>query len=165
MYKTTGSLLWKVSLQYVPFFEIGCCLCKYDRFMALLSRKQIFNCSFPIFLFIASFYNYNVNNWLKFVVGLVAIPSVLWICMNYHFGSKLNSWLQLLGKQSLAIYCMQGLFFVYFPISFYGSELYQGVVAFILSILITILCVLTTRILEKSSLLNFLLFGKKLSKE
>jgi fucose 4-O-acetylase-like acetyltransferase len=159
LFKLTGNLLWKISLQYIPVFGLGCWMCGSEKVYGWLTAKKTFNWVLPCFLIAASYYQYEVNNWMKMVVGLLSAPTFVWLCQHLEFGERVKGWLLKLGNRSLSIYCMQGFFFAFLPYGF-GDDLYQGMVAIVLGVVISSLCVWVTTVLEKSTVLNCLLFGR-----
>jgi fucose 4-O-acetylase-like acetyltransferase len=159
LYKVTGCLLWKISLQYIPVFGLGCLTCGSEKLYKWISDKRTMNWAMPCFLLVASFHLWNLNNWLKMPAGLLAVPVFIGLCQHMNFGHHLKKSLLTLGRYSLAIYCMHGFFLAYLPYHF-GDDLYMGWVAIGLAVVVCALCVGVTAVLEKSSVLNCLLFGK-----
>lgn len=163
VYKLTGNLLWKISFQYVPIFAVGCWMNKYIAVNKVVISKTTFNWALPVFLLISSQYIYNVNNELKMVVGMLSIPVFAWLAQNMHINKTLKSGLLMLGRYSLAIYCMHSIFLCHLdaPIK---NDWWLRVIATAIAVVVSSTCVLITIVLEKSVPLNWLLFGKQQKK-
>jgi len=153
---------------FTLFFFMGSFISRYSNIEKFIMNKYVFASSLILFLVLAahwSIHGNTIDDLLKVIISTVAFIALLHLTQQvkgtYYI---IDSQIQLLGKESLAIYVMQ--FFLTSKILFVseiaGSNLFiQFVLISVIAVSIAYLCVLTHRIFEKSNVLNFILYGKK----
>ena len=148
------------------FFFFGSFIPRYDYIEKILMNKIVFTIAIVSFITLSSHWQIGRSTLdviLKVVVSFFAFITLLHITKEFKFQQTIDSQIQLIGRESLAIYVMH--FYITFQITFFsilnGCNLYmQFVIVSALAVLIAYICIGVHRLFQKSDILNLLLYGK-----
>jgi fucose 4-O-acetylase-like acetyltransferase len=153
---------------FTGFFFMGSFISKYSQIEKLIKNKYVFALSLILFLVLVPHWSIQGNTIdVLLKVGISTLAFIVLMHLTEQVNEThyfIDSQIQLLGKESLAIYVMQ--FFLTSKILFFTkfeeSNLFiQFLLIFMVAVPIAYLCVLIHRIFEKSNVLDFILYGKK----
>jgi fucose 4-O-acetylase-like acetyltransferase len=152
---------------FVTFFFVGSFVSKYPYLQGIIMNKYVFSSSFILFLVIVSHWSIDgdfVDDILKVVISIVAFISLLHLTELISYSNRIDSQIQLLGKESLAIYLIQ--FYLTAKLGFIAcmtgyNPFCQFAILIGIAIFIAYICIFIHRQLEKSEILNFIFFGVK----
>lgn len=165
-------------IEYLPYFELGLFLKKFNLTSCFGNNRYLFNITLltSIFLYII-WYNIPLNEGrfyeaLTICLRISLILTLLGIFLNYnyiydytrkfHFRLLSN-----IGRNTLSIYMIQFFLFRYIDLHGMCQDLYEEknilffiILILIVSILICYICMIIEKIINESSILSFILFGK-----
>lgn len=155
-----------------PFFIMGVFFMKYEKFRNMIkSSNAVFSICVVLYLLVEFATYHHPNMPLKFT-GFFAIPILVQIFLS--FDNKIPNFVTKVGQQSLEIYCFHwfflpsiiglGQWFVEHSedttILFNGNFVLLAMLTFLISIPIIAICIVISKILHRSKLLNAICFGE-----
>jgi fucose 4-O-acetylase-like acetyltransferase len=153
---------------FTAFFFLGSFISRYSFIEKFIMNKYIYALSLLLFLLSSTHWMINGNSFddlLKVVDSTTAFIVLLHLTQQTNWPHIIDSQIQMFGKESLAIYVMQFYLTsnIRFPFEMAGFNLFiQFLLLTAVAGPIAYICVLSHKIFEHSSILNFLLYGKRL---
>lgn len=158
--------LWRQIIAYFPFFFIGVYLSRFQFLQRIACDKRFYTLCWIIFLISASQFD-GSNRIYRIIGGLTSIPIFFYLSQTLMLPGPIKKFLITLGKYSLAIYIVHWYFLsvcINTPILSNLSQWWIGFLSTVFASGIATACVLFAKLIETIPLLNFLLFGKKISR-
>lgn len=152
---------------YMFFFFTGSFTSKCHYLEKIIMKERVYTLSLVLFLLLTAHWSINgnkIDDLLKVIISILVFIVLKHLTQEVRWIKIIDSQFQLLGKESLAIYVMQ--FYLTIKIPFFnemiGSNLFvQFILIAVVSFPVAYIGILTHLIFEKSTILNFLLYGKR----
>lgn len=165
-------LIWKMSgdfklaTLYWIYFTSGIIIaeCKWERF---LENKHLLSGSFVTLLLVVCFWSSGETSVKNILIKIVCTFSIILlvynVCKNMHFYRYIDQFLQLCGRESIAIYAVHWLFLkmVITPVLLPQNELIGLGVTSIFAVLVSIVCIYIHRLVKMMPIVKMILFGEK----
>ena len=159
----------KPLLIFYLFYFVGVLVSKYDFFTSVLMKRETFTVGLLLFMILVGHYNYGDSSYLnlliKYTCALSAIGVFYFFIRNINWNSTIDNNIRFWGVNSLIIYVTHFHIVNIFSQPFISNHINQIPLLVFGSILSIIICFISLWIYEfinKSALLNFLLFGGSL---
>lgn len=165
-------LIWKMSgdftlaTLYWIYFTSGIIIaeCKWERF---LENKYLLSGSFVTLLLVVCFWTSGETSVKNILIKIVCTFSIILlvynVCKNMQFYRYIDLFLQLCGRESIAIYAVHWLFLkiVITPVLLPQNELIGLGVTSIFAVLVSIVCIYIHRLVKMMPIVKMILFGEK----
>lgn len=163
--------LYKVQ-EFLLIFMLGFILSSKKGIVFLLKERTIFNVGFSIIFFLilsTSLLNDSFSLWIvKLLTTILTDIFSLYISVTILYPLfkkiKFNSFLEKLGQFTLEIYCIHMMFIKYLriPVPSFITDIFifQILCYVIISVVICLLCVWTSRLVPNLHIFNIILWGK-----
>ena len=145
---------------------------KYKWLDVFFTNKKIFSALLPLFIVLLSQFTYDMssifNQAMKVVLACLAISCMGYIVTHITWNKRIDDVVQCFGRESLSIYVTHNGPFAFMlflkdvlPLSD-ANNLYSIFLFLLISLFISWIAVGIKKVLSLSSVLSFLLYGKKL---
>ena len=165
-------LIWKMSgdfklaTLYWIYFTSGIIIaeCKWER---CLENKYLLSGSFVTLLLVVCFWSSGETSIKNILIKIVCTFSIILlvynVCKNMHFYRYIDQFLQLCGRESIAVYAVHWLFLkmVITPVLLPQNELIGLGVTSIFAVLVSIVCMCIHRLVKMMPIVKMILFGEK----
>lgn len=159
-------------ISYFIFYFAGVLVGKYKWLDIFLTNKRIFSVLLPLFVVLLSWFTYDMlsifNQAMKVMLACLAIPCMVYVVTHIVWNKCIDDVIQCFGRESLSIYVTHNGPFAFMlclndvlPLSD-ANNLYSIFLFLLISLSISWIAVGIKKILSLSSVLSFLLYGKKL---
>lgn len=160
------------TISYFIFYFAGVLVGKYKWLDVFFLNKKIFSALLPLFIVLLSQFTYDMssifNQAMKVVLACLAISCMGYIVTHITWNKRIDDVVQCFGRESLSIYVTHNGPFAFMlflkdvlPLSD-ANNLYSIFLFLLISLFISWIAVGIKKVLSLSSVLSFLLYGKKL---
>ena len=160
------------TISYFIFYFAGVLVGKYKWLDVFFTNKKIFSALLPLFIVLLSQFTYDMssifNQAMKVVLACLAISCMGYIVTHITWNKRIDDVVQCFGRESLSIYVTHNGPFAFMlflkdvlPLSD-ANNLYSIFLFLLISLFISWIAVGIKKVLSLSSVLSFLLYGKKL---
>jgi fucose 4-O-acetylase-like acetyltransferase len=153
-------------LLYTFFFYFGVFISKYNWIEKFIMNSYVFECCLCLFMIIVCHWVYGGNVYddlYKIIISVSIFIAIMNICRRMTWNPFVSSQIITFGKYSLAIYVEHFCLIKIFANNEMFIEMNPFILFFviaIIAIILSYLCIGFAKIIEKTRVLNLLMFGK-----
>lgn len=150
------------------FFYFGYFSFKLTLIQKYITKEWVLSLSIFVFSLLVVHWSYEstmIDKLLKIIISITAFIVLYNICKRIKWNPFISNLLSMWGRYSLAIYLIHFYFVPFLKeqsnIQFNINNLVFGVIVLCYSIPIIYICIFIAKIIETSSITNFIIFGKR----
>jgi hypothetical protein len=157
-------------LLYPSFFFLGVFVSKYKSIENLIMKTPVFECCLLLFMVLVCQWTFAgglLDDIYKIIISTSFFIVIMNVCLRMCWNKFISNQIMLFGQYSLCIYIEQFYvtkLFVHNSIANEINPFILFVMSAFVSVILSYLCIGFAKIIEKSLVLNFLMFGKKYKK-